>query len=116
MQFNDYDPGDFYDELFISQGQPRPEAVPLIDRINCFSVEEVQRRQQSAQIALFKMGVTFNVYSDQQGTERILPFDLIPAHRRGGGMAKAGSRTGAANSDPKPVSGGHLWGAKNPQR
>ncbi|UBF27776.1 circularly permuted type 2 ATP-grasp protein [Kovacikia minuta CCNUW1] len=78
MQFNDYEPGDFYDELFVARGQPRPEAVPLIDRINSLSVEEVQRRQQAAQIALFKMGVTFNVYSDGQGTERIFPFDIIP--------------------------------------
>lgn len=78
MQFNDYDPGDFYDELFIGKGQPRPEAVPLIERINSLCVEEVLRRQQTAQSALFKMGVTFNVYSDNQGTERILPFDIIP--------------------------------------
>ena len=27
---------------------------------------------------LFKLGVTFNVYSDNQGTERIFPFDVIP--------------------------------------
>ena len=78
MQFNNYDPGDFYDELFIAKGQPRPEAVPLINRINSLSAEEVQRRQEAAQIALFKMGVTFNVYSDGQGTERIFPFDIIP--------------------------------------
>lgn len=78
MQFNDYNPGDFYDELFIGKGQPRPEAVPLIERINSLCVEEVLRRQQTAQSALFKMGVTFNVYSDNQGTERILPFDIIP--------------------------------------
>ncbi|EKQ70041.1 hypothetical protein OsccyDRAFT_0302 [Leptolyngbyaceae cyanobacterium JSC-12] len=78
MNFNDYDPGDFYDELFVTQGQPRPEAIPLIDRINSLGMPEVLRRQQAAQIALFKMGVTFNVYSDNQGTERILPFDIIP--------------------------------------
>jgi uncharacterized circularly permuted ATP-grasp superfamily protein len=78
VQFNNYDPGDFYDELFMAKGQPRPEAVPLINRINSLSAEEVQRRQQAAQIALFKMGVTFNVYSDGQGTERIFPFDIIP--------------------------------------
>lgn len=78
MSFNDYDPGDFYDELFVSRGQPRPEAVPLIDRINTLGMPEILRRQQAAQIALFKLGVTFNVYSDNQGTERILPFDLIP--------------------------------------
>lgn len=78
MQFYDYDPGNFYDELFADKGQPRPEAVPLVERISALSTDEVLRRQQAAQIALFKMGVTFNVYSDNQGTERILPFDIIP--------------------------------------
>ncbi len=78
MQFNDYDPEDFYDELFIGPGQPRPEAIPLIERIHSLSPAEIQRRQQAAQVALFKLGVTFNVYSDNQGTERILPFDIIP--------------------------------------
>lgn len=78
MQFNDYEPEHFYDELFAAKGEPRVEALPLIDRIDSLSSEEVQRRQQAAQIALFKMGVTFNVYSDNQGTERIIPFDIIP--------------------------------------
>ncbi|MBW4463841.1 MAG: circularly permuted type 2 ATP-grasp protein [Pegethrix bostrychoides GSE-TBD4-15B] len=78
MQFNQYDPGDFYDELFLAPGQPRPEAASLIERINGLSTLELQQRQQAAQNALFKLGVTFNVYSDNQGTERILPFDIIP--------------------------------------
>ncbi|MDX2228712.1 MAG: circularly permuted type 2 ATP-grasp protein [Leptolyngbyaceae cyanobacterium bins.349] len=78
MNFSDYNPGDFYDELFVAQGQPRPDAMPLIDRITSLGMAEVLRRQQAAQIALFKLGVTFNVYSDNQGTERILPFDIIP--------------------------------------
>ncbi len=78
MQFNDYEPEDFYDELFMAKGEPRPDSLPLIHRLNSLSSEEVQRRQQAAQIALFKMGVTFNVYSDNQGSERIIPFDIIP--------------------------------------
>ncbi|MBF2028013.1 MAG: circularly permuted type 2 ATP-grasp protein [Oscillatoriales cyanobacterium C42_A2020_001] len=78
MNFNDYNPGDFFDELFVTQGEPRAEAIPLINRINSLGMSEVLRRQQAAQIALFKLGVTFNVYSDNQGTERILPFDIIP--------------------------------------
>jgi uncharacterized circularly permuted ATP-grasp superfamily protein len=78
VQFNQYDPGDFYDELFLAPGQPRPEAASLIERINGLSTLELQQRQQAAQNALFKLGVTFNVYSDNQGTERILPFDIIP--------------------------------------
>jgi uncharacterized circularly permuted ATP-grasp superfamily protein len=73
-----YDPGDFYDELFAAKGQPRPEATLLIERIQSLTLEELQRRQQAAQNALFKLGVTFNVYGDNQGTERIFPFDIVP--------------------------------------
>lgn len=78
MKFDNYDPGDFYDELFVAKGEPRPEAIPLIDRINSLPLEEIKRRQQTAQIALFKMGVTFNVYGENEGTERIFPFDIVP--------------------------------------
>lgn len=73
-----YEPGDFYDELFAAKGQPRPEATLLIERIKSLTLAELQRRQQTAQNALFKLGVTFNVYSDHQGTERIFPFDIVP--------------------------------------
>lgn len=78
MRFDNYNPGDFYDELFIAQGKPRPEAVPLIKRINSLSNGEILRRQQAAQFAFLNLGVTFNVYSDGQGTERIFPFDIVP--------------------------------------
>lgn len=78
MRFDSYEPGDFYDELFAAKGQPRPQAELLIERIHSLSLQELQQRQQAAQNALFKLGVTFNVYSDGQGTERILPFDIVP--------------------------------------
>ncbi|MEO0870200.1 MAG: circularly permuted type 2 ATP-grasp protein, partial [Cyanobacteria bacterium J06642_11] len=76
--FNAYDPGDFYDELFVSPGVPRPEAELLVQRISNISIDELMLRQQMAQNMLFKLGVTFNVYSDNQGTERIFPFDVVP--------------------------------------
>lgn len=78
VQLTDYDPGDFFDELFAAKGQPRPEAALLVERINSLTLEELQQRQRTAQNALFRLGATFNVYSDNQGTERILPFDIIP--------------------------------------
>ena len=78
MKLDSYNPGDFYDELFIAKCQPRPESQPLIEKINSLSDGELQQRQQAARIALFKMGVTFNVYGDDRGTERIFPFDIIP--------------------------------------
>jgi uncharacterized circularly permuted ATP-grasp superfamily protein len=78
VQFNNYDPGEFYDELFSACGEPRPDARALIEKIASLSPAELQHRQQAAQSALFNLGVTFNVYSDDQGTERIFPFDIIP--------------------------------------
>ena len=78
MRFQFYDPGEFYDELFVAKGQPRPYAVPLIDRINSLSPGDLEIRQEAAKTAMMKLGATFNVYNDSQGTERILPFDLIP--------------------------------------
>jgi uncharacterized circularly permuted ATP-grasp superfamily protein len=78
VKFDTYQPEDFYDELFIAPGQPRPEAQPLIDRVNSLPTGELQQRRQAACQALLKLGATFNVYGDAEGTERIMPFDIIP--------------------------------------
>lgn len=78
MLFDAYEPGDFFDELFFSKGKPRPEASRLVERVNAMSLVDLRQRQQVAQNTLFKLGVTFNVYSDNQGTERIFPFDVVP--------------------------------------
>lgn len=73
-----YNPGDFYDELFAKPGVPRPEAELLVQRMSALPLTTLEQQQQAAQNMLFKLGVTFNVYSDNQGTERIFPFDVIP--------------------------------------
>lgn len=78
MKFDTYEPGDFYDELFENRGTPRSQAQLLIERINDLPPAELQRRQQAAQRALFKLGATFTVSGDDQGTERIFPFDIVP--------------------------------------
>jgi uncharacterized circularly permuted ATP-grasp superfamily protein len=78
VQFQSYDPGEFYDELFVAKGQPRSYAAQLIDRINSLSPGDLEIRQEAAKTAMMKLGATFNVYNDSEGTERILPFDLIP--------------------------------------
>jgi uncharacterized circularly permuted ATP-grasp superfamily protein len=42
------------------------------------SIEEFEKKRAAADNAFLSQGVTFTVYSDQEGTERIFPFDLIP--------------------------------------
>ncbi len=75
-----YDPQaeSFYDELFEAIGKPRPSAAPLLEWMSRLSATELQQYQKTAQVALFKLGVTFNVYSDNQGVERVFPFDILP--------------------------------------
>ena len=78
MRFQDYQTDGFYDEMFDEQGQPRAGAKAVVDRFNALPPEELQRRQQAAEKTLLQMGITFSVYGDEQGTERIFPFDIVP--------------------------------------
>ncbi len=76
--FDGYNTDGFYDEMFAPDGNPRPAAQMLAERIDSFSEGELTRRQIAAEYALLRMGITFNVYADEQGVEKIFPFDLIP--------------------------------------
>lgn len=78
MPLNNYDPGNFFDELFLAPGQPRPQAAPLIDWMAQLPADSLQKHNETAQVALFNLGVTFRVYDDNQGIERIFPVDIIP--------------------------------------
>ncbi len=78
MELNHYDTGGFYDELFQPSGEPWPYASPLIQRIKDMPLEDLLRKQRSAELSMMRMGITFNVYSDNAGVEKTFPFDLIP--------------------------------------
>jgi uncharacterized circularly permuted ATP-grasp superfamily protein len=76
--FKTYDPENFYDELIDENGKPRPGAQLLIDKIESLPEGDLALRQKEAEALLLKMGITFNVYGQDEGTEKIFPFDLIP--------------------------------------
>ncbi|HKC94488.1 MAG TPA: circularly permuted type 2 ATP-grasp protein [Nitrospira sp.] len=78
MRFTSYDPEGFYDEMFESVDQPRRSAQLLLQKIQLFPEGEVKRRQHAAEGALMAKGVTFSVYGDDAGIERIFPFDVVP--------------------------------------
>jgi len=67
-----------YDELFRGDGTPRDEVADLVSELGQFGRTEFMTRQKLAEGALFRGGVTFSVYSDSRGQEKIFPFDLIP--------------------------------------
>lgn len=80
MRFDSYEPetDQFYDELFIDKNQARPEGQTLVDRIHELPPGELLLRQEAAQKAMYKLGATFNVYGQDEGKDRIFPFDVIP--------------------------------------
>lgn len=78
MTFDAYDVGGFYDEMLDANGRPRPGAKLLIQRLASLPSGELQRLQQAAEQALLHLGITFAVYDDTSGTERIFPFDILP--------------------------------------
>ena len=78
MNFDDYAIGGFYDEMFLPDRTPRPEARALVDRIEGLPEGELIRRHTAAEQALLNTGITFTVYGDDAGTERIFPFDVVP--------------------------------------
>ena len=78
MQFTAYDTASFFDEMFEADCRPRAGAALLVQRIQGLPAGELLRRQRAAEQALLHMGITFNVYGDAAGTERIFPFDVIP--------------------------------------
>ena len=78
MRFTQYQTDGFFDEMFGADGQPQAMARALIQFIDTLPEGDLLRRQQSAERALLNMGITFNVYGDSAGTEKIFPFDLVP--------------------------------------
>jgi uncharacterized circularly permuted ATP-grasp superfamily protein len=78
MQLNSYQTHGFYDEVFDPECKAREEARQLLETIESLEEGELLRCQRVAEAQLLQMGITFNVYGDSAGTERIFPFDLIP--------------------------------------
>lgn len=76
--FSNYNPEGFYDELIDEKGTPRPGIQLLVDKIESLPEGDLTLRQKEAEALLLKMGITFNVYGQDQGAEKIFPFDLIP--------------------------------------
>ena len=76
--FAEYDTEEFYDELVDAKGTPRQGVQLLVDKIESLPKGNLRLLQNEAEALLLKMGITFNVYGQDEGTEKIFPFDLIP--------------------------------------
>jgi uncharacterized circularly permuted ATP-grasp superfamily protein len=76
--FSNYETNTFFDELVNEKNTPRKGNEIIFEYLNNLGVNELKSRQRSLEIAMMNMGITFNVYSEEGGTERIIPIDIIP--------------------------------------
>jgi uncharacterized circularly permuted ATP-grasp superfamily protein len=67
-----------YDEMFEAPGVPRPHYRALFQTLLDLPPEELRKSQQAADLSFLHQGITFTVYGNSEGTERVFPNDLPP--------------------------------------
>src|SRR6266516_2395112 len=76
--FQNYDADGLFDEMFMARGVPRPHYAPVAEQLMQLDLPAFERRRRMADVSFRNQGITFTVYGDQRGVEKIFPFDLVP--------------------------------------
>ena len=76
--FDNYNVNGLFDEMFEEAGRARPHYEPVLSRLTAIGRDLFDRRRKMADVSFRNQGITFTVYSDSSGVERIFPFDLVP--------------------------------------
>jgi len=76
--FENYEVDGLFDEMFDRPGAPRPHYRAVAERLQGLGADAFARRVRMADLTFRNQGITFTVYSDTRGVEKIFPFDLMP--------------------------------------
>jgi uncharacterized circularly permuted ATP-grasp superfamily protein len=68
----------FYNEMYLADGTVRSHYVPLAEWISNTPQERISQMRQAAQLLFHRVGITFNVYGEDAGAERLIPYDMLP--------------------------------------
>jgi len=71
-------PGHFYDEMRDGDGSVRPHYKAFSDWLERTQAEKIAQKREEAERAFHRIGITFAVYGEDSGTERLIPFDIVP--------------------------------------
>jgi uncharacterized circularly permuted ATP-grasp superfamily protein len=79
IRWGSYKVKGIHDELIRAAGKPRDAARPLCDYLRALKDKEIEEYKAAAELAIRVMGITFTVYSEEEGSiDRAWPFDIIP--------------------------------------
>jgi uncharacterized circularly permuted ATP-grasp superfamily protein len=68
----------FRDLMVGADGRVRAPYLPFADHLDELGFQGLSALQRSADMSLLSQGITFTVYADTRGTEKIFPFDVVP--------------------------------------
>jgi uncharacterized circularly permuted ATP-grasp superfamily protein len=68
----------FFNEMFNDDGTVRPHYSAFADWLNTTPPEKITQNRQAADLMFHRVGITFAVYGEATGTERLIPFDIVP--------------------------------------
>ncbi|MBS0379518.1 MAG: circularly permuted type 2 ATP-grasp protein [Proteobacteria bacterium] len=67
-----------YDEMLDPAGAPRAHCRPYYGWLREQPAEQLARKRTEADALFHRLGITFAVYGENEGTERLIPFDIVP--------------------------------------
>ena len=78
MILTDYKGANLFDELVDASGKIRPYYRNVAEKLSSLGNEELSQKLRSLELLFLNQGITFTVYGDEKGTERVFPFDPFP--------------------------------------
>ena len=67
-----------FDEMYGWNGQVQPPYAKISEWLKNTPPDVFTSKLEQAELLFQKIGITFNVYGSAAGTERLIPFDIIP--------------------------------------
>jgi uncharacterized circularly permuted ATP-grasp superfamily protein len=67
-----------FDEMRLADGIVRGIYADYADWIRNIPHHQLESKRQEAELLFRRVGITFNVYGETAGKERLIPFDIIP--------------------------------------
>jgi uncharacterized circularly permuted ATP-grasp superfamily protein len=67
-----------YDEMRTAEGEVRPHYRAFADWLDRTAADRIAQKRGEAERAFHRVGITFAVYGEESGIERLIPFDLVP--------------------------------------
>jgi uncharacterized circularly permuted ATP-grasp superfamily protein len=67
-----------FDEMHAGDGEVRAHYRPFADWLQQTPEAVLQDKRREAELAFHRVGITFTVYGEDSGNERLIPFDMVP--------------------------------------